>query len=359
MYTLRRLDAGFRDNGLVQRRQLGGPLGDFLVGVLGPVVCELEQALHLVDHPLHPLVQNQRHQQPLHVLLRNIQLLRNEWEPDSGVWLDEFEEDLGPDVFQEVLDVVADERVVHDGLAVVPQHFLELADAVLLVRRDQIRHGQHLWVVLVGLGLLRIKRVHLRLHQHIRKHQILEALDSSADGGLVVSLEGLEEVGGGALKGALAHVHLPPALPDHPEDPRVRNRTLDRQRQVVQLLQLLIVLLLSVHLNFDGVDFEELGALLHVVRAVVPLAAPVELLERARQLQKVLGLKVEAAQLEVGLEPQPLVLRVLERLQRHIVEPLQQRQLPAPLAGLALRARPRGGSGGGGIGGGSGDKVQE
>lgn len=58
----------------------------------------------------------------------------------------------------------------------------------------------------------------------------------------------LEEVGGGLGPDALVHVHLAAALADDGHDARVRDRGLDGQRPLVQLLQLLRVLLLRVYL---------------------------------------------------------------------------------------------------------------
>lgn len=60
---------------------------------------------------------------------------------------------LRADVPEDVLDVVADEGVVHDRRAVAAEDALELRDVVALVRRHQVRHRDDLHVLLVRLRL--------------------------------------------------------------------------------------------------------------------------------------------------------------------------------------------------------------
>ncbi len=50
---------------------------------------------------------------------------------------------------------------------------------------------------------------------------------------------------------------------------------------------------------------------------------PMELLEDADGTAVLLHAEPEAAQLQVGLEPQPLVVGLLQRIQRDLVEVLQ------------------------------------
>ena len=69
------------------------------------------------------------------------------------------------------LDVFANEEVIHDVFAVVLQDLFELINVVVLVRHDQVRHRQDLRVVLVRFGLLRVKRVDIRLHQPERQYK--------------------------------------------------------------------------------------------------------------------------------------------------------------------------------------------
>lgn len=71
---------------------------------------------------------------------------------------------LSADVPEQVLDVLADEGVVHDVVAVVLEDGLEVVDVVVLVGLHQVGHGQDLRVVLVRLGLLRVERIDSRFH---------------------------------------------------------------------------------------------------------------------------------------------------------------------------------------------------
>ena len=164
---------------------------------------------------------------------------------------DDLEHDLCADVAQQVLDVVAHERVVHNRSPVVCQRIrahavsvsarrgvrggksrlgrerdgwgeetdswgegtdswggkglagarertaqdvLKLENLVALVGRDEVGHGQDLGVALVRLGLGRRERVNLRLHEHVGEHEVLEALDAARAAGLVVVFERLEKV---------------------------------------------------------------------------------------------------------------------------------------------------------------------
>lgn len=49
----------------------------------------------------------------------------------------------------------------------------------------------YLGILSIRLGFLSVERIHLALHQHVRKHQVLEALDPSGIACFVVVLEGL------------------------------------------------------------------------------------------------------------------------------------------------------------------------
>lgn len=79
-----------------------------------------------------------------------------------------------------------------NSLLVGPQNLLELHNVVLLISIDQVGHGQHLPIILVGLGLLGIEGVHIALHQHVGQNQILEALDASHCASLIIVLECLQ-----------------------------------------------------------------------------------------------------------------------------------------------------------------------
>ena len=113
---------------------------------------------------------------------------------------------------QRTFDVLADERVLHDRRLVGAQYLLEGGDVVVLVSLHQIGHRDDLRVVLVGLRLLRVEWIDVRLHEHRRQHQVLEAGGAPRVARLVVVLERLEEVDVRLFEGALAQVHLAAAF---------------------------------------------------------------------------------------------------------------------------------------------------
>mmetsp|Transcript_37145 Transcript_37145/g.116912 ORF Transcript_37145/g.116912 Transcript_37145/m.116912 type:complete len:233 (+) Transcript_37145:46-744(+) len=207
------------DDGLVQALQLRRPLVHRRV-LARPLalVAQLQQRVHLVDVAHHAAVEDEAHEQRLHLLLRDVELLGDEGYADARVGPDQLEQHLRADVLEQVLDVVLDEGVVHDGALVGAQDLLELQDLVALVRPHQVGHGQDLGVVLVRLGLLGVERVDLRLHEHVGEHEVLEALDAPLVPCLIVVLERLEEVRRRVVPHALRHVHLAPALADDPHD---------------------------------------------------------------------------------------------------------------------------------------------
>ena len=85
--------------------------------------------------------------------------------------------------------MLSDEGIVHDRLPVLLEDFLKVVDVVVLVGGNQVGHGQDLRVVLVGFGLLGVKRIDSRLHQHVGQDQVLQTRCSSRGAGLVVILQ--------------------------------------------------------------------------------------------------------------------------------------------------------------------------
>ena len=65
----------------------------------------------------------------------------------------------------------------------------------------------------------------------------------------------------------------------------------------------------------------------------------VQLLQYALQSRVLLAVEVELAELRVRLEPQPVVLRLLQRLQRRLVEVLQQLHLAVETRNIVGRSR--------------------
>lgn len=71
----------------------------------------LQHPIHLVNSSFDDSVENAWHDQILGVPFRNVQLLADKRQSDHFVGFDDRQKDLGAYVFDEVLDVLADERV--------------------------------------------------------------------------------------------------------------------------------------------------------------------------------------------------------------------------------------------------------
>ena len=175
----------------------------------------VESQIYLIDPSPNGLVENARDKQRFHVRRLDVELDGDEVDLDPRVGLDELDQDLGTDVPEEVLDVLPDEGVVHDGLPVLLEDLLEVVDVVVLVGGHQVCHGEDLRIVLVGLGLLRVERVDAGLHEHVGEDEVLQTGRAPGTAGLIVVLEGLEEVGVGLLELGLAEVHFPATFSNH------------------------------------------------------------------------------------------------------------------------------------------------
>ena len=111
----------------VENRQLHGV---DLVGPLfdGNITCatttifliQLQHLVHLIDAPLNCVIQNARDQQTFHLGRLDVQFVGDKWDCYFGVGPDEFDEHLGANVAQQVLDVLTNEGISHDVIAIVP-----------------------------------------------------------------------------------------------------------------------------------------------------------------------------------------------------------------------------------------------
>ena len=146
-----------------------------------------KQSSYLVNPAPDGVIEDAADQETLHVVGVDVELARDELDVDPGVGLDQLDQHLGADVAQQVLDVLPDEGVLHDGLPVLLKYFyhslkyfhlrshshleylLEVIDIIVLISVDQVGHGEDLHVILVGLGLLRVEGVDAGLHQHVGK----------------------------------------------------------------------------------------------------------------------------------------------------------------------------------------------
>ena len=146
-----------------------------------------KESSYLVNPAPDGVVEDAADQETLHVVGVDVEIARDELDVDPSVGLDQLDQHLGADVAQQVLDVLTDEGVLHDGLPILLKYFyhslkyfhllyhshleylLEVIDIIVLISVDQVGHGEDLHVILVGLGLLRVEGVDAGLHQHVGK----------------------------------------------------------------------------------------------------------------------------------------------------------------------------------------------
>ena len=145
------------------------------------------------------------------------------WDGDGGVGFDEVEEHLRANVFEQVLDGVADEVVAHDLGAVRGEKTFKGGDVVALIGADEGAHGGDVGIVSVWFDLLRVKGIHRALHEHVGQDEVFEALHPTLASGFVVGLEGFEKISRRELPLALRHVHLSSALSNDARDARMGN----------------------------------------------------------------------------------------------------------------------------------------
>ena len=166
----------------------------------------------LVDFGVDAAVEDEGNHEGLDVGLGNVELGGDVRDRDSGVRLDESQEDLGADVLQEILDVIANEVVAHDLLAMRLEELLECRDIVSLIRANERSHDGDFFILAKRFHLLRVERVDFALHEHVCQNQIFQALYASIATGFVVRFERFEKIRRRVFPVALYHVHLPTAL---------------------------------------------------------------------------------------------------------------------------------------------------
>ena len=84
---------------------------------------------------------------------------------------------------------------------------------------------------------------------------------------------------------------------DDSHDERVGNGRLDMEGLLIESLQLLVVLLLSVHLNLQGIDLKQLCAFLHVIHSIHCEAGLMQLLDDPCQASVVPTVEAQLAKL--------------------------------------------------------------
>merc|ERR1719234_431596 len=312
------------DNKLLQVVQLVVPLikGHVSRRTLATLI-EFQHSRHLVNPSTDSVVQDAGDEETFNITRLDVQFPGDELDLDPRVRLDQFDQHLGSDIPEQVFYVLSDESILHDRLPVHFQDLLKLIDVVVLVCSDEVGHSYNLVVILVRLRLLRVKGVDPRFHQHVGKHQVFEACGSARRPRFIIILKSLKEVCVGFLKFSFAQVHFSSTLPDDSKDKGMGNSRLDVKTLVVQGLQLLVVLLCCVHLDFKGIHLQELGALLEIILPLLSLATLSQLLQDPGQPVELFPVKIKFSQFSHGLEPKSLVLGVPQSIQRCLIKVLQ------------------------------------
>lgn len=62
-------------------------------------------------------------------------------------------------------NVLLDERIGHNVVSIVAQNWFKLVDVIVLIRNDQIGHGQNFRIIFIWFGFLWIKRIDARFHE--------------------------------------------------------------------------------------------------------------------------------------------------------------------------------------------------
>merc|ERR1719189_630987 len=125
------------DDQLLEVVELVVPLVQGLVpGAALATPLLLQHTRHLINPAPDGVVEDAADQETLHVVGVDVELARDELDVDPGVGLDQLDQHLGADVEQQVLDVLPDEGVFHDGLPILLEYLLEVIDVIVLISVD-------------------------------------------------------------------------------------------------------------------------------------------------------------------------------------------------------------------------------
>lgn len=109
-------------------------------------------------------------------------------------------------------------------------------------------------------------------------------------------------------------MHFSSTFTDDSQNKRMWNGRLDVQRLIIKRLQLLVVLLRGVHLDFKRVNLEQLRAFLQIIFAILRSATRVKLLQNPGQFPVFTTVKIQFAQLCHRLEPQSLIFGITKSI---------------------------------------------
>eukprot|EP00732_Lithocolla_globosa_P004813 Lithocolla_globosa_v1_NODE_4613_length_1400_cov_16.863941.p2 type:complete len:126 gc:universal NODE_4613_length_1400_cov_16.863941:145-522(+) len=123
--------------------------------------------MDLVNQSMYLTIQNQRHQKKFNLTVKDIELSCQKLDLHTSIRFDQLQQDLCPDVSEQIFDVITNKRIVHNSPPIVFQNLFKLKNFILLVGRDKVGHGNNFCIVFVRLCLLGVEDVDLGLFQHV------------------------------------------------------------------------------------------------------------------------------------------------------------------------------------------------
>jgi hypothetical protein len=199
---------------------------------------DLDRPGVLVDLAMQPLVHDEEAHDVLNFGYGDFEPLGDEVQAEARVRRHQFDHRLGAHVAGDFVDVLRDKGICKEVLVLL-QNSLVLMNVIPLVCIYQFRHSGDSRIILIWLGLLRVKGIDVRAHQHRRQHEVLQHLDALQRPRLIIVPEGFEEVALCILpvlcshrsananacseslaraKRTFAHVHLSTAFADDAHD---------------------------------------------------------------------------------------------------------------------------------------------
>ena len=118
---------------------------------------------------------------------------------------------------------------------------------------------------------------------------------------------------------SLRHKHLPSLLPDDADDPGVRDRGTDVHGLGINAPESGGVSGERAQLHLDAVQLQQRRALAHIVAPIRVLAGALESAQEPLHVRDLVRVQVHLGQLQVRVEPQPVVISVLQCIQSDLV----------------------------------------
>lgn len=132
--------------------------------------CHFQTGIHLVQVTVDALVKDELNEELFDFSDRDIQLLycinfdmtatrvktnlSHKSKLNPCVWLNEFDQDLGPNVFQDLVNVPFDKGIAHNGVLVRAKNAFKFPNVLVLEGLNKIGHGSNLSICFVSVHWL-------------------------------------------------------------------------------------------------------------------------------------------------------------------------------------------------------------